>query len=91
MNKLDDDIRKELDNIEGTAMEKLCRRTKMLQRCLDERRWIPVSERLPKDNGYCMIFNGSVTNTVYTRQDGFIDSYPVTHWMQLPDAPKEQP
>lgn len=56
---------------------------------LEERRWIPVTERLPdvgievliysEDDGVCVDYYGG---------DSF-GYYEVTHWMPLPEPPKE--
>ena len=55
----------------------------------EERRWIPVTERLPdvgtevlvysEDDGICVDYYGG---------DSF-GYYDVTHWMPLPEPPKE--
>ena len=56
----------------------------------EQRRWIPVTERLPdigievlvysEDDGICMDYYGG---------DSF-GYYDVTHWMPLPEPPKEE-
>lgn len=56
----------------------------------EERRWIPVTERLPdvgievliysEDDGVCVDYYGG---------DSF-GYYNVTHWMPLPEPPKEE-
>ena len=55
----------------------------------EERRWIPVTERLPdigievlvysEDDGICVDYYGG----------DFFGYYGVTHWMPLPEPPKE--
>lgn len=64
-------------------------------------RWIPVSERLP-GNEKVLITNGDIVMRGYRRPDGVwkygtelnaewenISTWPVTHWMPLPEPPKE--
>ena len=74
-----------------------------------ERRWIPVTERLPdeefwkyqKELGYdkmevlVMIKGAKTATTLYYDTDGdFVDdngdAWLVTHWMHLPEPPKEE-
>ena len=62
-------------------------------------RWIPVSERLPeKDGFYNVVMNGGVWGEpdVWSATScGFYDGMwdedgtTITHWMPLPEAPKE--
>lgn len=63
--------------------------------------WIPVSERLPEDSGYYLVvyrdkYNGSISIAfdMYVKckagewwENDFMRD--VTHWMPLPEAPKE--
>lgn len=66
-----------------------------------ERRWIPVTERLPETNGqylcyvrscafrgshYCSILNYDKNGF----RSGHIYTDDVTHWMPLPEPPKEE-
>lgn len=55
--------------------------------------WIPVSERLPDECNYYLIYYGVVEAYGSTWWGG--DSYPftddVTHWMPLPDPPEVEP
>lgn len=69
----------------------------------EERRWIPVTERLPESEGTYLVYTerGTVyANHFYTKKV-FRDDYvrepqwsqrgkvKVTHWMPLPEPPKE--
>lgn len=52
-------------------------------------RWIPVTERLPEDGEYVL---------AYSEQDGLMlvearhrfSNWEITHWMPLPEPPKEE-
>ena len=65
----------------------------------EQTRWIPVSERLPeKDGFYNVVMNGGVWGEpdVWSATScGFYDGMwdedgtTITHWMMLPEAPKE--
>ncbi len=65
------------------------------------REWIPVTERLP-GNEKVLITNGDIVMRGYRRPDGVwkygvgldevwekLSLRPVTHWMPLPEPPKE--
>lgn len=59
------------------------------------REWIPVTERLPKEEGYYLVAHqrsGCVAERFYYRDcpDLFVEvtGDPVTHWMPLPEPPK---
>lgn len=67
----------------------------------DGGKWIPVTERLPGTEKV-LITNGDIVMRGYRRPDGVwkygtelnaewenISSWPVTHWMPLPEPPKE--
>lgn len=59
--------------------------------------WIPVTERLPEDGDFCICFDGRMADVLRwdERAEKWVDyrrSYPkysVTHWMPLPEPPKE--
>jgi hypothetical protein len=63
------------------------------ERMKEERRWIPVSERLPEDlQSVVIITNDSMTGIVrylelYGREGFGAWSEDVTHWMPLPESP----
>ena len=62
-----------------------------------ENRWIPVSERLPELNVPCIVYNKSQPTMVGWRIDdkrfripgSYLPDHP-THWMPLPEPPKEE-
>lgn len=75
---------------------------------VQQMRWIPVEERLPKpefkdqQRGFYLVTlsNGVVKELIYEFRHydnmmfdvGWHDTaFPVTHWMPLPKAPKEEP
>ena len=60
--------------------------------------WVPVSVRLPEEHGeYIVVIKGTnrATTLLYLpiggtgRCPGSLAPYPVTHWMPLPEPPKE--
>ena len=68
----------------------------------EERRWIPVTERLPEIGRKCLIANREIVVSGWLRPDGVwktgvssdevwckFSLYPPTHWMPLPEPPKE--
>ena len=67
----------------------------------DQRRWIPVTERLPEIGQKCLIANREIVVRGWLRPDGVwktgvssdeiwskFSLYPPTHWMPLPEPPK---
>lgn len=68
----------------------------------EERHWIPVTERLPEIGRKCLIANREIVVRGWLRPDGAwktgvssdeiwskFSLYPPTHWMPLPEPPKE--
>lgn len=55
-------------------------------------RWIPVTERLPEKNEWVLVRSKFVkTRTDFISNDGHWHMTPaVTHWMPLPQPPKEE-
>ena len=65
----------------------------MIGRLRAERRWIPVKERLPW-KGHCILAldERSVINITFRMDDQWAGVNPniaITHWMPLPELPKE--
>lgn len=64
----------------------------------DERRWIPVTERLPLNDTYINVTTDGVVVPAYWHNDRFYAFTAigvatvggVTHWMPLPEPPKEE-
>ena len=64
---------------------------------LSKPRWIPVTERLPEMNVPCLVYNSSQPTMVGWRIDekrfripgSYLPDHP-THWMSLPEPPKEE-
>lgn len=69
----------------------------------EQRRWIPVTERLPEIGRKCLITNREIVVRGWLRPDGVwktgvssdeiwskFSLYPPTHWMPLPEPPKEE-
>ena len=62
-----------------------------------EVKWIPVTERLPELNVPCLVYNKSQPTMVGWRIDdkrfripgSYLPDHP-THWMPLPQPPKEE-
>ena len=67
----------------------------------EERRWIPVTERLPDIGQKCLIANREIVVRGWLRPDGVwktgvssdeiwskFSLYQPTHWMPLPEPPK---
>lgn len=56
--------------------------------------WIPVAEQLPKKSGYCLCYwHGHTARCKFWRQYPRFEfngrEVKVTHWMPLPEPPKE--
>ncbi len=56
-------------------------------------KWIPVTERLPKDEANILVChkNGFVTTNAWLGTHWWFknEKNPITHWMPLPEPPKE--
>ena len=61
-------------------------------------KWIPVGERLPLNGGYMLVTTDGVVIPAYRHNDKFVAFTAigvaavggVTHWMPLPEPPKEE-
>lgn len=62
-----------------------------LERIREARRWIPVEERLPetRDPVLTLWVSGMQSVKQYDAQHGWNTGAQVTHWMPLPEPPKE--
>ncbi len=62
-----------------------------LERIREARRWIPVEERLPetRDPVLTLWVSGIQSVKQYVEQYGWNTGAQVTHWMPLPQPPKE--
>ena len=67
-----------------------------LSRLKAQQRWIPVTERLPEDDDDVLIMSsGSISMGYYSTYNEYWADYinvyddNVTHWMPLPEPPKE--
>lgn len=72
----------------------------MLQRRIAKQKWIPVSERLPEKWGSAIVYRKGEHYSMlrytpalgwhfYDPEWGDVEVYDVTHWMPLPEPPKE--
>ena len=96
MNKLIDDAADAIDELQDTVQAQ----DKALKWCADQlaRRWIPVTERLPeigervlcycRANIYDVLKMRSDGSWVYEISRAYMSSF-VTHWMPLPEPPKD--
>lgn len=60
---------------------------------LNKPRWIPVTERLPEEDGFTLIFTAHGHAGVCYFTNGWWGGYGmdgITHWMPLPEPPKEE-
>ena len=67
-----------------------------IARTREQPRWIPVAERLPEDDDDVLIMSsGSISMGYYSIYNEYWADYinvynsDVTHWMPLPEEPKE--
>ena len=57
-----------------------------ISRLREAARWIPVSERLPKDAGDYLVLCPEFPVCIVWFQRGTFDEDDVTHWMPLPET-----
>ena len=99
--KFELDTDKIIDNIVSEVLERKID-GKTLKQWLEEikkYRWISVKDRLPERNGVYLAYDGEYISTVEYEKgrhdsewtddyEGYLDLL-VTHWMPLPEPPKE--
>jgi hypothetical protein len=100
--KISDAMAVLLPHSEGNATAKLFNEAadsieELLQKTQQLPRWIPVTERLPEMNTSCLLYNKYYGPMVGARIDEMRFRIPgsrfpdtPTHWMPLPDPPKEE-
>lgn len=74
------------------AIEELMRRCEQFQ-YMPPPAWIPVTERLPEEDGFTLIFTAHGHAGVCYFTNGWWGGYGmdgITHWMPLPQPPKEE-
>ena len=76
---------KETLTISRNAWERLARSYEDFER----NKWISVEERLPPKYTDVLVYNGSIHQDFICSTGNFYDFYNVTHWMPLPEPPKE--
>lgn len=81
------------ENYDG--MDEVNEACRMGMETLERPRWIPCSERLPENEEWYLTVvkpgNASAFVNIYKFFAGTFDSFfPITHWMPLPEPPKEE-
>ena len=90
---------KELMKQAADAIEELQGRAKVLEKVADKwceavPKWIPVTERLPEEDGCYLVavkndHQRRYSKTAWFSHGSWFARQDVTHWMPLPEPPKE--
>lgn len=61
----------------------------------DKPRWIPITEKLPEEDGCYLVavkndHQRRYSKTAWFSHDSWLARQDVTHWMSLPEPPKEE-
>jgi len=87
-------LARDIQSGDGCANACLLEAAQRLAELVEERRWVPVGERLPGDTVECLVFHkrSKEVRTAYVYKgdwwDGpYLITGNVTHWMPLPPGP----
>jgi len=90
-------LARDIQSGDGCANACLLEAAQRLEEFVEERRWVPVSERLPADNVAVLCCGDGIGAEMVWREQGkwhlsFVGSYisdsTYTHWMPLPPGPE---
>jgi hypothetical protein len=80
-------------DIDPDALIKTAKKNQELMTALGElyekTKWISVKDRLPEKYVGVLVYNGSIHEDFICSSGYFYDTLDVTHWMPLPEPPKE--
>lgn len=84
--------------VQNEDISNFCRDLGLVREALERTRWIPCSERMPKNNTTVLVYRPSMVKKVmvsyfynffcYGRFDVHGEEV-ITHWMPLPELPEE--
>ncbi len=84
-----------IDALHKEAADALEAQQKRIGELESERRWIPVTERLPEAGSMVLAVDSeeTISSAYYVgnwHSGGALEEDAVTHWMPLPEPPKEE-